>query len=114
MDQETIMIEAIELNVRTLIKSHPRAANFIKTLQNEAIDQAFQETNLQIKRLTARMDCMALFTNDTLKQKIENLEAAKNGIIHNFIKPMNECLADIRKELNDALKRIENLEGDKT
>ena len=53
--QETVVIEAIELNVRTLIKSHPRAANFVKTLQNEAIDQAFQEIREDITDILKRL-----------------------------------------------------------
>jgi len=70
MDQEPIMIEAIETNVRTLIKSHPRAANFIKTLQNEAIDQAFQEITDKLYDMEQKIDFLEKRTHH-LAPKIE-------------------------------------------
>jgi len=45
MNEIEIQTTAIETNVRTLIKTHPDPKQFIETLRNEAIDQAFQEVN---------------------------------------------------------------------
>ena len=49
MDQIEIETTAIETNVRTLIKTHPSPKQFIETLRNEAIDQAFRETTIQLE-----------------------------------------------------------------
>ena len=47
--------KAIELNIRTLLKMHPNPQQFIKTLQNEAIDQAFRELSETIQNHTKRL-----------------------------------------------------------
>ena len=48
-------IVAIETNIRTLLKDHPNPQQFIKTLQNEAIDQAFRELSEIIQNHTKRL-----------------------------------------------------------
>ena len=54
-EKETALV-AIERNIRIQLTLHPNPRNFIKTLQNEAIDQAFREIHNEIKLIKIKID----------------------------------------------------------
>jgi hypothetical protein len=56
MNEIEICTTAIETNVRTLIKTHPDSKQFIETLRNEAIDQAFREISERIDAILFRQE----------------------------------------------------------
>jgi len=69
-----IQIVAIETNVRTLLKDHPNPQQFIKTLQNEAIDQAFREISEGMDNGFLEVACQL----SELRKRIENLEKKRD------------------------------------
>ena len=78
MDQIEIETTAIETNVRTLIKTHPDPKQFIETLRNEAIDQAFQEISESIEILAERIQDECANKSDILK--VLNLDSKLNDM----------------------------------
>jgi hypothetical protein len=63
-----IQIVAIETNIRTLIKSHPEPKNFIETLRNEAIDQAFREISDRLNYLEKDIEFLGQHISPKLKE----------------------------------------------
>ena len=96
-----IVIVAIETNVRTLLKDHPNPQQFIKTLQNEAIDQAFRELNEKIATLDYNVQITAIET----KKDIEILfgEIKK---IYDRMETMNTHIEFLEKRTHHLTPKI--------
>jgi hypothetical protein len=88
-----VQITAIETNIRSLLKDHPHAQQFIKILQNEAIDQAFREIHEDVQLIFATLDAHnktlinILEILDTQRQQLEKLQTQISEIRLSFAFP---------------------------
>jgi tetrahydromethanopterin S-methyltransferase subunit G len=106
-----IQIVAIETNIRSLLKDHPHAQQFIKLLQNEAIDNAFRELSERVHALENGVDSGFLETATQLKDIRKDVEILFGEIMKIYDRIETDCAK--KSEILDVLRlnsKVETLE----
>jgi len=99
-----MQIVAIETNIRSLLKDHPHAQQFIKTLQNEAIDQAFRE-------LSERITTVDHNTAESFTETKKDIEILFGEIrkIYDRMETMNTHVEFLEKRTHHLAPKIEDV-----
>ena len=96
--------EVLEWNIRTLLKLHSNPEQFIKTLQNEAIDNAFVETSEQLNIIFGEISKIYERLGNEYDKRLTELE---NGVDSGFLETASE-LAELRAQVVKINKVLED------